>query len=96
MRMPTRVHVVWEGDSVLKIETDAGQQTRRLLFDRTAKPRGARTLQGHPVAEWSVRTAGRGAEPGPGGSLKVVTNNLRAGWLRKNGVPYSENAAVTQ
>ena len=33
MRMPTRLHITWEGDNVLKIETDAGQQTRRLLFD---------------------------------------------------------------
>jgi hypothetical protein len=29
-------------------------------------------------------------------SLKVATANLRAGYLRKNGVPYSENAAVTE
>jgi len=26
----------------------------------------------------------------------VVTTNLRAGYLRKNGVPYSENATVTE
>jgi hypothetical protein len=25
-----------------------------------------------------------------------VTTNLRAGYLRKNGVPYSENATVTE
>ena len=30
------------------------------------------------------------------GSLKVVTTNLRAGYLRRNGVPYSENATVTE
>jgi hypothetical protein len=29
------------------------------------------------------------------GSLKVVTTNLRPGYLRKNGVPYSERAVVT-
>ena len=29
-------------------------------------------------------------------SLKVVTTKLRSGYLRKNGVPYSENAAVTE
>jgi hypothetical protein len=28
--------------------------------------------------------------------LKVVTRNLTAGWLRKNGVPYSANATVTE
>jgi hypothetical protein len=26
----------------------------------------------------------------------VVTTNLRAGYLRKNGVPYSENATITE
>jgi hypothetical protein len=31
-----------------------------------------------------------------GGSLQVVTRNLRAGYLRKNGVPYSENAVMTE
>lgn len=95
MRMPTRARITWEGDTVLKIETDAGQQTRRLRFDPTAKA-GPRSLQGHSVAEWQ-RPAGPGrGQAGPGGSLKVVTNNLRGGWLRRNGVPYSENAVVTE
>lgn len=31
-----------------------------------------------------------------GGRLKVVTNNLTAGFLRKNGVPYSADATVTE
>jgi hypothetical protein len=47
---------------------------------------------------------GRGATPGAGavappparGSLKVVTTNLRPGYLRKNGVPYSKDAVVTE
>ena len=30
------------------------------------------------------------------GWLKVVTNNLKPGYLRKNGVPYSEKATVTE
>jgi hypothetical protein len=30
------------------------------------------------------------------GSLKVQTNNLTAGYLRRNGIPYSENASVTE
>ena len=32
----------------------------------------------------------------PPSSLRVITSNLRPGYLRKNGVPYSENAAVTE
>jgi len=30
------------------------------------------------------------------GDLKVVTTNMKAGYLRKNGVPYSEKAIVTE
>jgi hypothetical protein len=41
--------------------------------------------------------AGRGAPPRPqGGSLKVITTHLKAGYLRKNGVPYSENTVLTE
>ena len=47
---------------------------------------------------------GRGQRGGPppssslteGGSLKVVTTGFRAGYLRKNGVPYSETATITE
>jgi hypothetical protein len=31
-----------------------------------------------------------------GGTLKVTTTNLRAGYLRKNGVPYSAGAVLTE
>ena len=96
MRIPTRLHITWDGDSVLQIETDAGMQTRRLLFDPNA-PSGPRSLQGHSVAEWEVPGGGRGRGGNVvGGSLKVVTNNLSGGWLRKNGVPYSQDALVTE
>jgi hypothetical protein len=30
------------------------------------------------------------------GSLKVVTTNLRAGYLRANGVPYSDKTVLTE
>jgi hypothetical protein len=104
LRMPTRVHMTWESDHTLKLETDNGQQTRRFEFDRNAAA-GARSLQGHSVAEWVRTSVGRGGfggfgrgfgPPPPGGSLKVTTTNLAGGWLRRNGVPYSENAVVTE
>jgi hypothetical protein len=34
--------------------------------------------------------------PPPPGALKVVTTDLRPGYLRKNGVPYSADAVVTE
>ena len=59
-----------------------------------------RSLQGYSVAQWEPAPApARGGGPAPVpkfGNLKVSTTNLTAGWLRKNGVPYSENAALTE
>jgi len=97
MRMPGRLHITWENPNTLRIETDAGVQTRLLRFDKSVTPAAARTWQGHSLAEWEF-AGGRGGARGQSraGSLKVVTANLRAGYLRKNGVPYSEDAVVTE
>ena len=69
--------------------------------DSGARPKGAPTWQGESVAQWETPGAGRGgrgaAPDAPRtGSLKVVTTSLKAGYLRKNGVPYSENATLTE
>src|SRR5215471_7395899 len=44
MRVPGRLHVTWQDDQTLNIETDSGQQTRLLHFDSSESPGG--TLQG--------------------------------------------------
>ena len=101
MRVPGRLRIAWDGDTTLKIETDAGRQTRLLRFDTTQKP-AARSWQGHSMAEWDqIRSPGGlgvslQTAPPRMGALKVVTTNLRAGYLRRNGVPYSEDAVVTE
>jgi len=102
MRVPGRLRISWEGDATLKIETDAGRQTRFLRFDRTQKPAVERSWQGHSASEWDqIRSPGGlgvslQTAPARAGALKVVTTNLRAGYLRRNGVPYSEEAVVTE
>jgi len=96
MRLPTRLHITWADDDTLKIETDAGTQTRLLHFGK-AHSNGERSWQGSSLATWEVDTAHKRSE-GPNGprDLKVTTSNLRAGYLRRNGIPYSENAALTE
>jgi hypothetical protein len=133
LRQPTRVKITWADDDTLKLETDAGQQTRLFHFDRSARPAAAPSWQGHSLAEWTGAPppnpfgpvlvaptqesaaarraaagapgggppgargpAAAGAPPAPHGGLKVVTSSLRAGYLRKNGVPYSDKAVVTE
>ena len=57
MRMPARFKISWQDDNTLKIESDAGQQTRLLHFAPPESPAPAsagqpRTLQGYSAAEW--------------------------------------------
>lgn len=93
MRMPGRLHVTWADDTTLKIETDAGTQTRLFRFDSGA-PAGDPSWQGWSAAEWMYAGGSRG---GPrAGNLKVVTTNLRPGYIRRNGAPYSGKARVTE
>ena len=116
MRMPGRLRISWQDDYTLKVETDAGQQTRLLRFANPkaaatkpaatrAVPPAQRSLQGESVAEWTGGGAGNidpftGRADGPGaqrwGALKVRTTNMRPAWLRRNGVPYSEQTVVTE
>lgn len=90
MRVPGRLHITWQDDATLKIETDAGTQTRLLHF--TDGPAGEPSWQGHSIAEWE-RAPGRGAA---GGNLKVVTTNLTPGYVRRNGAPYSAKTTLTE
>ncbi len=100
LNIPGRLHISWQDDFTLKVEMDSGQQTRLLHFAKGVP--GAPSLQGYSVAEWvgmprSGGERGGAAQKGPGmGTLKVITTNLLPGYLRKNGVPQSANAVVTE
>jgi hypothetical protein len=133
MRQPGRIRISWQDDNTLKLEFDAGTQTRLLQFDRNAQPPAEKTWQGFSRADWEGPGVGRGAAPvgdsrvtggglpgasgvpggggqglrgGPpprgqarintGADIKVVTTGFREGYLRKNGVPYSEQAVITE
>jgi len=99
MSVPGRLHITWQDADTLRIETDAGTQTRLFHFSQgasaaaSATSPGPRSWQGESTATWEPATGGNA---GGGGSLRVVTSNLRAGYLRKNGVPYSERTTVTE
>ena len=122
MRVPGRLHITWQDDYTLKIETDAGKQTRILYFS-PPRARQPASTQGTSIALWQTpqttrdytsKIAGRdtdtpgfpgifnGEDEKPrdtrklGGTLKVVTTNLKPGYLRNNGVPYSENTVLTE
>jgi len=103
VRRPGRMHITWQDDNTLKVEFDAGTQTRIFHFGAPEGKGG--DWQGVSVANWDVpgtiMTRGSfGLQTfGPldrGGALKVVTTKMKAGYLRKNGIPYSENAVMNE
>jgi hypothetical protein len=98
MRLPIRLHITWQDERTLKMEIDAGTQTRLLHFPSTVPSNIENSWQGYSVADWQIPGAGRGAPPaGPRfGQLRIVTNHLRPGYLRKNGVPYGSGAVLTE
>ena len=103
MRVPTRLHITWADDNTLKIETDAGMQTRLLHFDGSKWQGGEPQWQGDSVASWDRQQQSRGfggggrpMPPGSGGAVKVITTHMKPGYYRKNGVPYSADARLIE
>jgi hypothetical protein len=111
MRVPGRLRITWQDDNTLKVETDAGTQTRIFHF---APVGGSNQVPANTQPSWQGYSAARwepAGQPPPAfsiplgvmaragaksRSLEVVTTNLREGYLRKNGVPYSDKATVTE
>jgi hypothetical protein len=110
MRVPGRVHISWEDDNTLRIDTDAGTQTRLLHFGGDPESATDPSWQGYSSARWEgpsrALTQGRsiqslgvgigGADLESGRSLEVVTTQLQPGYHRRNGVPYSDEAVVNE
>ncbi|MEX2123529.1 MAG: hypothetical protein WD795_06520, partial [Woeseia sp.] len=84
MRNPMRVRLSWDDDETLRLDTDHGMQTREFHFVPIQPNGRPASLQGDSAANWQ--------ESG----LRVVTRNLAAGYLRKNGVPYSADTLLTE
>ena len=65
LRVPERLHITWQDDDTLKIETDAGTQTRLLRFRTNeadaAKPDPRPTWQGNSTAQWEGIVRGTGS-----------------------------------
>jgi hypothetical protein len=82
MRVPGRFHITWADDRTLKIDTDAGQQTRLLKF--ASGPAGPPSRQGSSSAQWDRH------------ALRVETSNLLPGYLQYNGVPFSSHLKMVE
>jgi hypothetical protein len=105
LRIPGRLRIRWLDDDTLEIQADAGEQTRTLRFGGAAAET-ERSRQGDSRAAWTYlkprsgpRAIPLGMLPGPSAparTLEVATTNLLPGYLRKNGIPYSEQTTVME
>ena len=103
MRVPGRIRISWTDDDTIKVETDSGMQTRIFYFKDPQSKGG--DWQGVSQASWMI-AGGRGPVPGGGnagagparavGTLKIVTTGIRPGYLRKNGIPYSDKTVLSE
>jgi hypothetical protein len=105
MRMPTRIRISWQDPQTLKLEFDNGTQTRLFHFNQNAQAPAQPDWQGFSVARWETVAEGQGQPPGGGrgggqaplsGGLRVATRQLRPGYMRRNGIPYSGNAVYNE
>lgn len=125
MHLPGRLHIDWQDDSTLRIDSDAGMQTRLVHFAEFLPPGGfgtsetpisllrfqaapgVATRQGYSIAAWQKVAQIKGLQivimestppptPAQGGSLMVMTTGMLAGYLQKNGIPYSRDAVLTE
>jgi len=73
MYVPGRLHIYWQDDNTLRIDTDSGTQTRLLHFGGSAPENIAPEWQGYSVARWGeenepiVQRVGGGGPVGQGG-----------------------------
>lgn len=102
MQIPERLHIAWQDGQTLRVDTDAGEQTRLLHFGGASPDAASPSLQGDSRARWAVfalaNPAGAAtADRGPRyGTLVVTTGHLMPGLLRKNGVPYGTQTTVSE
>lgn len=112
LRLPVRVRFDWADGNTLRLQTDEGEQVRSFHFvaavpgpelpalARPERAAGAPSLQGRTLAQWhaypQARGLGFGARETSGGALRAVTTNTTGGYLRRNGVPYSADAVITE
>ncbi len=104
MRIPGHLHITWQDENTLRVDTDAGMQTRLLLFQPTPDQKAAApSWQGVSVAQWQLylRGAGFGGAQRRNmhaqyGWLRISTTDMLPGLLRKNGVPYSAQTHMSE
>jgi hypothetical protein len=93
LQVPGRLHISWQDDSTLRLDTDSGTQTRLFGFGGLPSPNATPSLQGHSVAMWG------GGEPrdrrdGQGGPVQDSTGRLVVANVQRKEMDYLKVATT--
>jgi hypothetical protein len=75
LQVPGRLHIYWQDDSTLRLDTDSGTQTRLFHFGESRPPNAAPSWQGHSMATWGG-TEPRDRRDGQGGPVQDAAGRL--------------------
>jgi hypothetical protein len=97
MRVPGRLHITWDNDTTLKIDTEAGTQTRLFHFGSDsagsealkAAQSSALSWQGYSIAEWEQAAVGRGEPRSVASGQSKMGGNVRPSCSPMRAPPYS-------
>src|SRR3989449_2887964 len=72
LQVPGRLHVYWQDDNTLRMDTDSGTQTRLFHFGASSPPNEPPSWQGYSVAQWGGGDP-RDRRDGQGGPVQDST-----------------------
>jgi len=75
LQVPGRLHISWQDDNTLRMDTDSGTQTRQFHFDGSPRANEAPTWQGYSAAMWGGDEP-RDRRDGQGGPVQDSTGKL--------------------
>lgn len=75
LQVPGRLHISWQDDSTLRLDTDSGTQTRLFRFGGSPPPNETPSWQGRSVALWGGDEP-RDRRDGQGGPVQDATGRL--------------------
>jgi hypothetical protein len=75
LQVPGRLHISWQDDNTLRMDTDSGTQTRLFHFDGLARANDAPTWQGYSAALWGGDEP-RDRRDGQGGPVQDSAGKL--------------------
>jgi hypothetical protein len=75
LQVPGRLHITWQDDTTLRVDTDSGTQTRLFRFGGSPSPNDTPSWQGHSVATWGGGDP-RDRRDGQGGPVQDPTGKL--------------------